>query len=328
MTVFDILAKRNADKLRAVRADEASTRYHLRMDDGAAGVIDAFELFNGVSLAFNSIPQGSASWGDAEPLELQIDWCLHGRFHLDDGIRLGEGELAVHDERVRKRSMRFPAPLYAGFTIRISRSEGAKALSRLLFATNFDLDALAQRLTGPSGCNIYAPDPAMRALLESFWDIDEREPLMRLRLKVLELIALVNATPRLAPRAENYQQRSTIDSLERGMRLLGSDLGRSVSLADAAEASCMGTSAFKEKFAKTFGITPMAYRRQCRMERAAQLLVATDKSVSDIALSVGYRNSSKFSAAFAATFGRPPSGYRAANGSGGVRLADAFQSRE
>ena len=56
MTVFDILARRNADKLRAIRADGASVRYHLRMDDGTAGVIDAFELFDGVSLAFNSIP--------------------------------------------------------------------------------------------------------------------------------------------------------------------------------------------------------------------------------------------------------------------------------
>ena len=132
---------------------------------------------------------------------------------IDDGIRLGDGELAVHDERIRKRSMRFPAPLYTGFTIRISRSEGAEVLSRLL---SFDFDALAQRLTGSSGCRIYAPDPSMKALLESFWDIDEREPLMRLRLKALELISLVNATPCLAPRAEDYLQRSTIESLERG----------------------------------------------------------------------------------------------------------------
>ena len=56
VTVFDILAKRNADKLRAVRADGASIRYHLRMDGSEAGAIDVFELFNGVSLAFNSIP--------------------------------------------------------------------------------------------------------------------------------------------------------------------------------------------------------------------------------------------------------------------------------
>lgn len=153
MTVFDILAKRNADKLRAVRADGASIRYHLRMDGSEAGAIDVFELFNGVSLAFNSIPQGTASWDDIEPLELQIDWCLRGRFQLDDGIRLGDGELAVHDERIRKRSMRFPAPLYTGFTIRISRSKGAEVLSRLL---SFDFDALAQRLTGSSGCKIYA----------------------------------------------------------------------------------------------------------------------------------------------------------------------------
>lgn len=112
------------------------------------------------------------------------------------------------------------------------------------------------------------------------------------------------------------------------MRLLGSNLEQNVAVADVAEASCMDISAFKEKFTKAFGIAPMAYCRQCRMGRAAQLLVATDKNISDIALSVGYRNPSKFSAAFAATFGRSPSGYRAANSSGSVNLVNAFQPRE
>ena len=112
------------------------------------------------------------------------------------------------------------------------------------------------------------------------------------------------------------------------MGLLGSNLEQNVTVADAAKASCMGMSAFKEKFTKAFGVTPMAYRRQCRMTHAAQLLGATDKSVSDIALSVGYRNPSKFSAAFAATFGHSPSGYRAANRAGGTRSAIAFQSHE
>ena len=59
MEVFDMLARRNADKLRAVGTDGASVRYHLRMNDGATGVIDAFELFDGVSLAFNNIPGAS-----------------------------------------------------------------------------------------------------------------------------------------------------------------------------------------------------------------------------------------------------------------------------
>ncbi len=57
MTVFDILAKRNADKLRAVRADGASIRYHLRMDGSEAGVLDVFELFNGVPWRSTASPK-------------------------------------------------------------------------------------------------------------------------------------------------------------------------------------------------------------------------------------------------------------------------------
>ena len=315
VTVFDILAKRNADKLRAVSADGASVRYHLRMSDGVVGIIDTFELLDGVSLMFNSIPRGTAEWGDVEPRELQIDWCLRGRFELETAngrtIRLGEGELAFHDERVRKRVMSFPAPLYTGLTLRIDRSAGAAALERALPECAIDLDGLTRRLTGDGGCTICTPDPSMHALLASFWDVDERAPLARLRLKALELVALADATPHLSPRAESYQRKDAIESLERGMKLLESDFEQDVTLCDAANAAHLSVSSFKERFAKAFGIPPMAYRRQCRLDHAAQLLETTNEGIAQIALSVGYRNPSKFSAAFAATFSRSPSEYRA-----------------
>lgn len=163
MTVLDIRAKRNADKLRAVEADGASVRYHLRMRDGVVGIIDAFELFDGVSLMFNSIPRGTAEWDDREPCELQIDWCRRGRFELDAAngraIRLNEGELAFHDERVLKRVMAFPSPLYTGLTLRIDRSVGAASLERALHGRTVDLDGLARRLTGEDGCTVCDPTP-------------------------------------------------------------------------------------------------------------------------------------------------------------------------
>ena len=315
MTVFDILAKRNADKLHAVGADGASVRYHLRMNDGVVGIIDTFELFDGVSLMFNSIPRGSAEWNDVEPCELQIDWCLRGRFELETAnggsIRLNEDELAFHDERIRKHTMSFPAPLYTGLTLRIDRLVGATSLAHVLPGGSIGLDAHTRKLTGESGCGIYVPDPSMRALLASFWDVDERASLTRLRLKALELVALINATPCLSPRAESYQRKGTIELLERGMELLESDYEQEVTLRDAANAAKMSVSSFKGRFVKAFGISPMAYRRQCRLERAAQLLETTDRSIAHIALAVGYRNPSKFSAAFASTFGHSPSEHRA-----------------
>ena len=250
-------------------------RYHLRMNGDVVGVIDTFELFDGVSLMFNSIPRGTAEWGDVEPRELQIDWCLRGRFELETAngrtIRLSEGEFAFHDERVSKRVMSFPAPLYTGLTLRIDRSAGAASLARALPECDVDLDGIARRLTGESGCAIYTPDPSMRALLESFWGVDERAPLARLRLKALELVTLVATTPHFSPHTESYQRKSAIESLERGMRLLESDFAQDVTLRDAAGAAHMSVSSFKERFAKAFGISPMAYRRQCRLERAAQL---------------------------------------------------------
>lgn len=315
MTVFDVLAKRNADKLQAVSSLDTKKRFELRLDEGGVGIMDTFDLFEGVTIVFNNIPQGCVSWNDIEPNELQFDWCQRGRFELRTAsgkyIYLSQGELAIHNETVHKQVMHYPMPLYTGFSLRINKQCAETLFPKIDPLKNISIEKLDNRLTGKDGCSIFIPDLLMKSLLESFWNIDEREALNRLRLKAIDLLILLSGTPRLELRVNRYQQNKTFEALQRSSRFLESDLGSQVLLKDAAAIANMSVSVFKERFSQTFGITPMAYRRQCRIEQAAILLKNTDDSISQIATTVGYRNPSKFTAAFTAVYGVSPSAYRA-----------------
>ncbi|MGX9430943.1 helix-turn-helix domain-containing protein [Bradyrhizobium sp. LeoA1S1] len=69
---------------------------------------------------------------------------------------------------------------------------------------------------------------------------------------------------------------------------------------------------FCRAFKQSFGVPPHQYHVQQRMERAKILLADRTASVTDIGLTLGYSQTSSFSAAFRKTTGWAPSEYRRA----------------
>jgi transcriptional regulator GlxA family with amidase domain len=81
-------------------------------------------------------------------------------------------------------------------------------------------------------------------------------------------------------------------------------------VADLARAAGHSPAHFSREFRRAFGESPHAYLLTRRLERAAYLLRMTDRSVADVALSVGWRSLGSFTASFTRTYGVPPGAYR------------------
>lgn len=82
------------------------------------------------------------------------------------------------------------------------------------------------------------------------------------------------------------------------------------SLAALAAAVHMSVRQFTTSFQAAFGETPWQFVMRSRLEHAAGLLRRTDRSVTDVALAVGFATPSHFSTAFSRCFGASPSHYR------------------
>jgi AraC-like DNA-binding protein len=82
---------------------------------------------------------------------------------------------------------------------------------------------------------------------------------------------------------------------------------------DLAGAAGLSRAHFSREFRRAFGESPHAYLLTRRLERAAALLRATDRSVADICFSVGLRSVGSFTTSFTRTFGCSPAAYRAAH---------------
>ncbi len=83
---------------------------------------------------------------------------------------------------------------------------------------------------------------------------------------------------------------------------------------------------FNKIFLAHTGFTVMAYVNHIRMKRAIELLRMSDKSVLDIALTVGFDSHEGFLKAFKKVYGVSPTEYRSQNYNNAVRWADMRDS--
>jgi AraC-like DNA-binding protein len=80
---------------------------------------------------------------------------------------------------------------------------------------------------------------------------------------------------------------------------------------DLAAVAGLSRAHFSREFRRAFGESPHAYLLTRRLERAAALLRVTDRSVTDICLSVGLLSVGSFTTSFTRTYGVSPTAYRA-----------------
>ncbi|MBR0697361.1 AraC family transcriptional regulator [Bradyrhizobium lablabi] len=101
----------------------------------------------------------------------------------------------------------------------------------------------------------------------------------------------------------SWQKRAVADYIE-------DNLGKQVCLLTLSDLARLSLHHFCRAFKQSFGIPPHQYQVQRRMELAKLLLADQRTSVTDIALSLGYAQTSSFSTAFRKTTGWTPTVYR------------------
>lgn len=83
-----------------------------------------------------------------------------------------------------------------------------------------------------------------------------------------------------------------------------------ISVKDVAEEVCISESYFKSVFKKISGYSYSEYLTNIRIDHAKKLLDTTDKSITEIALDVGYQTPNSFSSLFKRETGKTPTQYK------------------
>jgi len=94
------------------------------------------------------------------------------------------------------------------------------------------------------------------------------------------------------------------------IRFLEENALRPPPIGEVAERCGLSVSAFSRRFRQTTGLAPAQYTAQRRFERAQKLLLATPRSIAEVAREVGYENPFHFTRFFRKHAGLSPSLWR------------------
>lgn len=129
--------------------------------------------------------------------------------------------------------------------------------------------------------------------------------LQRLSYQFLEL--LLTSCQRHHHQLESQDVSHFVQATLDMIRLKGHD---PLSVASISQKLAVNPSYLSRIFKKEMGMTIKDYMTEVRLNQAADLLMATDMSVEDIALTLGFSGSPSFSKAFKQTWGQSPASFR------------------
>jgi len=109
------------------------------------------------------------------------------------------------------------------------------------------------------------------------------------------------------------QDAKKVKQITPTINYIDANYDKTVTLDEIARASHLSPSRLAHVFKEQMGITIIDYLTSVRIERAKQLLLATEQSCTEICFQIGYNNQSYFTRTFKDLVGMPPRDFRRKN---------------
>jgi AraC-like DNA-binding protein/mannose-6-phosphate isomerase-like protein (cupin superfamily) len=125
-----------------------------------------------------------------------------------------------------------------------------------------------------------------------------------------ELIAWIIRDHRAEQLRRNREPSEYSPPIMKVIQWLHEQISEDLSVSDLAEVAGLSSSYFRRCFHREVGSSPSDYVTQLRIERSKRMLAETDRSITEIAMELGYNTSAYFTAVFHRETGTTPSEFR------------------
>lgn len=171
-----------------------------------------------------------------------------------------------------------------------------------------ETDALNRRLRAITA-HPFAVDHSMRQHFRDIfktYETQDRGPFRTLILRTLLLKILLE----VISSSENQPTLKALAKISNIAKIIKKRPAHRFNIDEMAAHAKLSTSRFTALFRQVIGLPPYAYLTTCRLERAKELLAATDSSVSEIARTLGFASPQHLATQFRKTYGLTASAWR------------------
>ena len=279
-----------------------------------------YDVFPGIRLIYTNVHVSECNiTGEAECSKrrmLEIDHCREGRLeHLGNQqfFYLSAGDIAIHKGEGIHGGSYYPTRHYHGITIAIDLDEAPKCLSCFLDDVEVSPEHLASRFCADRDFFVARSTNQLEHIFAELYHIPEKVKKGYFKIKVLEILLFLSTFSTAEAEERVSYTFSQVQLAKDVCRYLVENMDSRTEIDKLAKLFHVSASQLKKCFRGVYGESIYSYTKELKMKQAAMLLTTTNRTVLDIAGSLGYRNGSKFASAFCDVMGMRPNEYRQAS---------------
>lgn len=296
----------------------SNKREYTFADETGDAKIVVYEVFTGIEVAFLSIHMDSFDFEDTEKnlygQYVGFHYCREGRIEQEENneffyLMPGDCSITIQDRHVKR--FHFPMKHYHGISISIDTAAASDTfleLEKYVGATPIEV---AKHVCREHHLAILRSSEQMERIFAELYSVQENKRMDYLKIKLMELLYVLNSTEYSAfGFEETVVPRMQVNFVKQVAEYITQNINTKISVKDLVLKFGVSDTYLQNSFRNVYGMPVISFMRAQKMQLAAQLLIHTDRNVSDIAQEYGYENESKFSAAFKKIMGDTPSVYR------------------
>ena len=294
-----------------------TTEYTFNDETGDAH-ITVYHLFPGVEVAYVSAHMGDFDFSLFEQKYrhnyVGIHFCKEGRIEQEidnEFFYLMPDDCSIVLQDKREKKFKLPLKHYHGISIGIDIENAPQKFTEYIGNANIAPENVAKRLCGERGSVILRSVEPLKHIFSESYAIAEEHRVDYLKIKLLELLFMLSQTTVSEFQREEYTvPRTQAELVKRAASYISENLNDKLSLKMLTSMFGVSDTYLQKSFHAVYGMPVASFIRVQKMQKAAQVLIHTDRSVDEIASEFGYVNESKFSAVFKKLMGDSPSVFR------------------
>ena len=204
----------------------------------------------------------------------------------------------------------FPNGIYQGLSIYIDLQEVSVHPPELLKGNNIFETILPEKFCRNDSPVFLAGNEQTESIFSAFFNQPEELKLSYQKIKTMELLLYLSKTELTSSQQLSEYKTDQIHIIREIHDQLTRHMEQRITIEELSKKYLVNPTTLKTAFKSIYGTSIAAHIKEHRMEQAAKMLKETDKSIAEIARTVGYDSQSKFTAAFKTYFKVLPKEYR------------------
>ena len=297
-----------------VITDSVCQCFHLENESGV-GDITIYHVFPGIELVYNDMHMAYSNKNQQPaPEVLEINYCREGRceclFGEHQYCYMSAGDLSFCSLQESSHQSEFPTAHYHGITVTVNFSMVTDEMKKVLELLSVDLERIRD-LSLASDFIMIRANSTVKHIFSELYKVPETIRLGYIRVKILELLLVLTGLDAVSERSESVHfSEIQIEAIKEIHDFLVAHYNEHYTIDALSERFGISPTAMKKCFRGVYGDSVYAYMKLYRLQVAERLLKESDMTVAEIAAQVGYLNPNKFTSAFCARYGMPPTAFR------------------